>query len=373
MFNSVVYRDFFSTPEMREIWSEKSTISAWLKTEKELAAAQAEMNIISSEAATALAAVTADDINLEQLAESMMLVGRPIVGLVNQLRHYVGSAHAASIHFGTTTQDIMDTATVLQMKEGFNHLFQLLENIIAKLELLAEQHTTTRMIGRSNGQFAIQISFGLKVQFWINELQRRIDAMKEASRRGFLVQFGGPVGNLSAFDEETGSVLRKKLATRLSLNSSALAWQNARDGLGDVVLSLGQLSTSLEKIGHNINLLSSSEISELYENPAKGNGASSSMAHKRNQRCSEFTEAIGRLVRGRAMQIGETAIHEHERSGGVWISEWVIIPEVFLLTSGALKWTDSLFSTLEVDKFRMDENLKLANELIDLRLSRANK
>ncbi len=368
MFNSIVYRDLFSTSEMRQIWSERSTISAWLKVEQELAEAQADMNIIASEAATELSAITVDDINVDQLAESMMLVGRPIVGFVKQLRHYVGSVHSGSIHFGATTQDIMDTATVLQMNAGLNHLFQLLEDIIAKLESLAVQHEETTMIGRTNGQFAIEICFGTKVRLWCNELQRRIDAIREASRRGLQVQLGGPVGNLSAFDEETGLVLRKKLAARLGLYSSSFAWQNSRDGLGDVVLSLGQLSTSLEKIGHNISLLSSSEISELSETPTPGNGASSSMAHKRNQRCSEFIEAIGRLARGRAMQIGETANHEHERSGGVWISEWVIIPEVFLLTSGALMWTKSLFSSLEVDKSRMDENLKSANRLVERRL-----
>jgi 3-carboxy-cis,cis-muconate cycloisomerase len=133
------------------------------------------------------------------------------------------------------------------------------------------------------------------------------------------------------------------------------------------VIALGQLAVTIEKIAHNINLLSSSDIGELYETPTRGKGASSSMAHKRNQRCSEFAEALGCLARGRSMQINETSKHEHERSGGVWISEWVIIPEVFLLTSGALKWTKKLFNTLKVDEARMLENLRLANEQINHR------
>ncbi len=371
MLDSMMYRDLFSTPEMRAIWSDSSTVSAWLRIEQALAAVQEEMGLIPSGAATALAAVTLEDINLDLLFEEMMLVGRPIVGFVNQLREYVGPEYSTSIHFGTTTQDIMDTATVLQMQAGLDDIFQALRDIIAKLELLTEEHTETEMIGRTNGQYAKPITFGMKTCLWSSELKRRIDAITEASKRGLQVQFGGPVGNLDGFDETTGQALRMTLADRLGLSSTDLAWQNTRDGLGDILLSLGQLCASLEKIAHNINLLSSSDIGELYETPVKGKGASSSMVHKRNQRCSEFAEALGRLSRWRAMQICETTKHEHERSGGVWISEWFIIPEVFLLTSGALKWTKSLFSALQVDKSRMIENLKSANEQIDYRLSQS--
>ncbi len=173
----------------------------------------------------------------------------------------------------------------------------------------------------------------------------------------------------STLDEETGLTLRKTVAERLGLNSTELAWQNTRDALGDIILALGQLGGRVEKISHNVNLLSSSEIGELYETPGKGKGASSSMAHKHNQRSSEFSEALGRLARGRAMQIGETAIQGHERSGGACISEWVIIPEVFLLISGALKWTQSLFMNLQVDISRMEKNLETANKQIHQGLS----
>ena len=369
MLDSMMYRDLFSTQEMQEIWSDSSTVSAWLRIEQALAAVQEEKGLIPSGAARSLAAVTLEDINLDLLIEEMMLVGRPIVGFVNQLREYVGPENSASIHFGTTTQDIMDKATVLQMQNGLDDIFQVLRDIIAMLELLTEQHAETEMIGRTNGQYAKPITFGMKACSWGSELKRRVEAITEASKRGIQVQFGGSVGNLDGFDETTGQALRKTLADRLGLGSTDLSWQNTRDGLGDILLSLGQLCASLEKIAHNVNLLSSSDVGELYETPVKGKGASSSMAHKRNQRCSEFAEALGRLSRGRAMQICETTKHEHERSGGVWISEWVIIPEVFLLTSGSLKWTKSLFAALQVDKFRMIENLESANEQIDYRIS----
>lgn len=371
MFRSKIYRDLVSTRQMRAIWSDSSIVSAWLRIEQDLATVQAEMGLIPEAAAAALAAVTPEDINLNLLSEGIMLVGRPIVGFVRQLREHVGQENSESIHYGTTTQDIMDTATVLQMQTGLNVILQDLQKIIARLDLLTTEHAQTQMIGRTNGQYAKPITFGMKTTLWSVELKRRIEVINEASKRGLQVQLGGPVGNLDSFDNTTGLALRKNVAERLGLGSSELAWQNTRDSLGDIILALGQLGGSIEKISHNVNLLSSSEIGELYETPAKGKGTSSSMAHKRNQRSSEFGEAIGRLARGRAMQIGETAIQEHERSGGAYISEWVLIPEVFLLISGALKWAKSLFMTLEVDQLTMAENLQSASRQISDSISKS--
>ncbi len=368
MFHSKMYRNLFSTQQMHTIWSDYSTISAWLHIEQTLAVIQAKMGLIPHAASTALASVTPEDIDLDVLSEDILLVGRPIVGFIKQLREKVTSEHSAAIHYGTTTQDIMDTAAVLQMQTGLAVITQDVEEIIKRLDILTKEHIHTQMIGRTNGQYAKQITFAMKTAIWSAELKRRIEAINDASQRGLQVQLGGPVGTLDTFDRKTGLALRKAFADQLGLNSSKLAWQNSRDGLGDIILALGQLGGSIEKITHNINLLSSSGIAELYETPATGKGASSSMAHKRNQRCSEFGEALGRLTREKAMQITSTAIQEHERSGGACIAEWVLIPEVFLISSGALKWTKKLFNTLHVDSSAMLENLQFANRHIDSRL-----
>lgn len=369
MLDSMIYRNIFTSQEMQTIWSDSSIVSTWLRIEQALAQVQAEMGVIPADTAIALEKITINDIEFNTLAEDMLLVGRPIVGFIKQLREYVGPVHRDFVHFGTTTQDIMDTATVLQMQAGMNYVFPILREIITQLELLAVQHAETMMIGRTNGQFAKPITFGFKVQLWAAELNRRYKALTQAAESAIQVQLGGPVGNLEGFDEVTGIQLRKALAALLGLNYTKLAWQNSRDGFSGLVLSLAQLCASLEKIAHNVNLLSSSDIGELYESHEEGKGASSAMAHKRNQRASEFAEALGCLARGRAVQICELTQHEHERSGGVWVSEWVVVPEVFLLASGTLKWSKSLFTTLQVDKSRMGENLKLANEQINHRLS----
>ncbi len=367
MFHSKMYRDLVSTSQMHAIWSDYATVSAWLRIEQNLAAVQAEKGLIPHAASTALATITPEDIDIDLLSEKTLFVGRPIVGLVKQLRDQLSSEHSASIHYGTTTQDIMDTATVLQMQAGLAVILQEVGKIIKRLDILTIEHTNTQMIGRTNGQFAKPVTFAMKTGLWSAELKRRIDAINDASTRGLQVQFGGPVGTLDTFDKTTGLALRKAFAKQLGLNSSELTWQNSRDGLGDIILAIGQLGGSIEKITHNVNLLSSSGIAELYETPVAGKGASSSMSHKRNQRCSEFGEALGRLMREKAIQVGSTGIQEHERSGGACIAEWVLIPEVFLISSGALKWTKQLFNTLHVDSAAMLENLQSANRQIDAR------
>ena len=367
MMNSNLYYNFFSTDEMRKIWSEEKTISLWLQVEHTLASVQAEMGLIPENAANAIGNIRLENIDIGLLSEEVKLAGRPIAGFVRQLQKYVGHEYGRFVHFGTTTQDIMDTATSLQMRDGLDCIRKTLQRIIAGLEDLAKRHNGTEMIGRTNGQWAIPITFGCKVTLWAAELKRRLEIIDACSRQALQVQLGGPVGNLSSFEQGAGIALRKHVAEKLGLAALESSWQNRREGFGDIVLSLGQLGTSVEKVCHNVNLLSSSEIGELYEVPAPGKGASSAMAHKRNQRCSEFGEALGRLVRGRAVQIGETAIVEHERSGGVWIAEWVIIPEVFLLASGALYWLETLFATLKIDTERMAENLQSAKLAIKQR------
>ena len=150
----------------------------------------------------------------------------------------------------------------------------------------------------------------------------------------------------------------ERIADRLGLPGTRTNWQSARDGVAEIVQAVGLLSASLARVAHNVNLLSGTDIAEVFERGGDGLGASSSMAHKRNQRASEFAEAVARLARQRSEQIGEVTLHEHERSGGVWIAEWMIVPEAFLFASGALKWSERMLKALEIDRERINANLR---------------
>lgn len=357
MLDGPIYRDMFSTAEMRSVWSEDNLLSLWLRTEQAIAAAQAELGLIPGDAKAALAAVGLAELDRDRLVADMALVGRPIVGLVKQLRELVGSTHGRSVHLGVTTQDLMDTAMVLQMQTALELINSVLGRIILAIDQLANEHEATPMIGRTNGQHALPMTFGEKLAAWLADLKRRRAALDAVADRGLMLQLGGPVGNLSEFDNKTANALRASVAAKLGLSAPVTHWQNARDGMAEIVQAVGLLGASLCRIARNVNLLSSTDIGELHERACLGQGASSSMAHKRNQRASEFAEALGRLTRQRAEQIGEVTLHDHERSGGVWIAEWMIVPEVFLQASGALSWSERMIASLVVDRDRMAANV----------------
>ena len=357
MLEGGLYGGLFASAEMRGIWSEQSTIASWLRVEQAIAACQADLGLIPQDVAGTLAAISADDIDLDRLAADMAVAGRPIIGLVRQLRERVGPEAAPHVHHGATTQDVMDTALVLQMRSGIDAVRAAIDRIVAALDGLGEAHGDAPMIGRTNGQHAEPVTFGLKLAGWREELSRRRAALADAAVRGLTVQLGGPVGNLAKFDPAEGIALRNALADHFALGTGDTHWQNARDGIGEIVAALGLLCATLCRMANNVNALSGSDIAELHEPHGHGKGASSSMAHKRNQRASEFAEAVARLGRQRAEQIGEVMLHEHERSGGVWIAEWIIVPEVFRYCSCALMWVERMLSGLVVDRERMRANL----------------
>jgi 3-carboxy-cis,cis-muconate cycloisomerase len=358
MLNWSLYQSSFSTPFMRKLWSQEAMIEAWLKVEKTLANCQAEQGLIPESAAQSLAKVTINDIDEKALLDKMQLVGRPIVGLVAQLRALVPEEDARYVHYLSTTQDIMDTACMLQMQLSVIEVKAQLDSLITKLDQLALEHASTQMMGRTNGQHAVVIHLGTKLAVLVAELERRRDNLQYAASHGLMVQVGGPVGDLSQYPEGKGKLVKTAMAEHFNMCFAEPHWQNARDGIGDILGALGGLSASLCKIAQNVNLLASSDIAEVSEGYSKGRGASSSMAHKKNQRSSEFAEATARLARQRAEQIGELTLQQHERSGGAMIAEWLVIPDVFMLCSGALMWSEQLFNNLEVHSDQMEKTIK---------------
>ncbi len=358
MLNWALYESCFSTLHMRQIWSEEAMLSAWLKVEQTLASCQAEQGLIPSAAAEQLAQISACQLNEQALRDKMQLVGRPIVGLVEQLRQQIGPDYAPYVHYLATTQDIMDTACMLQMQRGMAEIQLQLEAVLIQLQRHSREQQNTMMLGRTNGQHAIPLHFSTKLDVWAAELKRRRDALQYATSHGLMVQIGGPVGDLSKYPDNSGPAIKAAMAEKLNMSFAAPHWQNARDGIADMLMALGSLSASLCKIAQNANLLASSDIGEISEGHTDGRGASSSMAHKKNQRASEFAEATARLARQRAEQIGELTLQQHERSGGAMIGEWLVIPEVFLLCSGALMWTEQLFSNLQIHADVMQQHIE---------------
>lgn len=357
MRNGGLFRDLFSTPDMRAVWSDEATIATWLEVEQAIAVAQAELGLIDGDAARAIVAISVEQIDGRRLAHDALLVGRPIVGFVTQLRELVGPKAAPHVHCGVTTFDILDSALSLRARDAQVLVDQDCATIMLGLERLIAKYGNLPTIGRTNHQHAIEMAFGTRLKSWYMELERRREALREAAAAGLMVQLGGAVGELSNWSPEVATALRINLARQLGLGTPASSWQNARDGLAQIVSTAGLLGATLSRIGRNVNLLSSTEIAEMREEHRFGQGASSAMAHKRNQRASEYVEGLGRAARQSAERIGETMLHDFERSGGVLIAEWPIMPETFLHLSGALKWGTQMLDRLIVDPDRIAKNL----------------
>lgn len=356
MFTATLYQDCYSTPSMRNLWSSESSIYYWLEVEKQLAKCQAEMGLIPVEAANQITAIDVSQIDVDAMTESMHLVGRPIVGLVQQMRRLVGEDQARFVHYKSTTQDIMDTAMMLQMQRAFELLQISLAEACDKLSNLLSKHRDQRIMARTNGQAAKPMRLNTKFNVWLQELERRQQSLSRAVSQCQL-QLGGAVGDLQDYQESEGDQLRQALAIKLGLSIVDPHWQNARDILAEQLGSLAVLNTSIGKIAHNVNLLSSSDIGELEERYVNGQGASSAMSHKKNQRSSEFGEAVATLGRQRSEQINSLTMHHHERSGGQWIAEWALVPEAFCFTSGACYWLERMFSLMTVNTDVMDANI----------------
>ena len=387
-------QDLFSTAGMRALWSEDETINRWLQTETAIVQSLAQLKLIPANAALKMAQITTQDINRRQLAKDMQLVGRPIKGLVKQLRRLCGNECAPFVHWGASSQDIMDTAMMMQVRDGLVLLRRQLSATIKRTEVMARKCRNIAATTRTNNQYALPGAFGDKANGWFLELCRRRECLADAAARGLTVQLGGAVGLLCADVRERqqvqvrinklwreelqrrgdalsitpapasdiydgkGMQVKKLVAKKLRLPCGEWHWQNARDGIGEVMSALALLATSLRKIARNVNSLSSSDIGELRESFATDKGASSSMAHKQNQRCSEFAEATSQMVMHRAGSIGDSALHDHERSGGAWIAEWSAVPEVFMLSSAALYWSGKMLTDITINPRQITNNLR---------------
>ncbi len=357
LFDWTIYKDFYSTEQMRSVFCETGTIEKWVEVERTVSRIQGRLGIIPADAGQIIdEKLSANKIDFEILRRDVEEVGRPIVGLVRQLSEQVGAPHNVWVHYGITTYDILDTGTVLQVKQARPILDRQLHRLREIWEDLAVQHRNTLMIGRTNGQHAQPTTFGARLANWLEEFVRHHKRINLSSREACVVQLGSMVGSLASVYPK-GLLLRHGVAKELQIEEPIANWHNCRDGLASLVLNLGLMCASLARIARDVASLSSTDIGEVRETGMPGRGRSSGMPHKRNPRASEFAEGVARLASQRAMGITEIMGQEHERSGGTYIAEWMLVPEVFLLASAALAWHIDLFTRLEIDKQKMRDNV----------------
>jgi 3-carboxy-cis,cis-muconate cycloisomerase len=356
--------DLFSTPAMRQVFSERATLQAMLDVEAALARVQGSLGLIPVEAAGAIAAAAhADRLDLDQLAAGTLKIGLPIVNLVEQLIRAAGPDHGEYAHWGATSQDIIDTGLVLQIREAFDLIAADLDALVTVLAGLAEAHRDTPMVGRTKLQHALPITFGFKAAVWLSALMRHRRRLDEIRPRVLQVQFAGAVGTLASLGAD-GAAVRAGLARELGLAEPLIAWDVARDTLCETVSFLGLVSTGLSKIALDIALMAQTEVGEAIEPGPTGQGASSTMPHKRNPIMCERILSSGLALRRLSSAMLDAGVHDHERATGPWQAEWLLLPEAFLLASGALRTTLDLCAGLVVQPEAMLANLNRTRGLI---------
>jgi 3-carboxy-cis,cis-muconate cycloisomerase len=364
VFDSAIFRDAFGSPEMRAVFSDEALVARYVEVEVALAKVQGALGLIPADAAAAIATgADASKIDLAKLKVETDLVGYPIVGVVHQLQKQCGNA-GRYIHWGATTQDIMDTATVLQVRAALDLVDADLKAIAADFAKLADKHRGTVMAGRTHLQHALPTTFGLKVAVWLSMIDRHRERLGQLRPRVLMGSFAGAAGTLASLQDK-GLAVSDALCAELKLGAPTVPWHVARDGVAEAVAFLGLVTGTLGKIATDVMLLMQTEVGEVFEPFMPGRGSSSTMPQKRNPISAELMAASARSVRQDVgLMLDSLAGADHERATGPWHLEWIALPRAFIATGGALTQAKFLASGLIVDAARMRKNLDMTGGLI---------
>src|ERR1700704_5454956 len=362
--DSLIFRDIFSTAEMRQVFSDEARIGYYLEIEAALAKAQARLGVIPEKAAQEIVRqCRIENIDLVRLKQQTERIGYPILGVVQQIVGLCAEGLGEWCHWGATTQDITDTAAILQIRAALDLIEKDMEAIAGSLADLSRRYRDTPMAGRSNLQQAVPLTFGFKMATLLAAMQRHRERLAQLRPRVLVGEFGGAVGTLASLGSE-GLKVQAALMDELRLGQPEIAWHTVRDRIGEVACFLGLLTGTLGKISMDVKLLMQTEVAEAYEPFHEARGSGSTMPQKRNPISCLYIHATAALVRQNAAALLEAAVADHERSTGPWEIEWIALPEIFLLSSGCLRQTRDLVRGLEVDAERMRKNLDLTGGAI---------
>ena len=362
-----LFESLFYKAEVNKLFSAAAYLEAMLRFERALAQAQAKQGMIPLAAAQAITETcVVSNLDIASLKLQIRLAGNPNIPLVKQLTEAVKKIDpeaAKFVHLGATSQDVIDTAMVLQLKAALLLMQKDLKQLLAQLRHLAEKHRHSIMAGRSFMQHARPITFGFKIATWMDGLIRSAERLEYNLQHNLVLQFGGAVGTLAGFGEKSEAIAHS-LAEKLDVSLPHISWHTQRDRLVELASMLGILSGNLGKIAKDISLLMQTEIGEVFEPAGAGKGGSSTMPHKRNPvGCVAILAAAQRTP-----ALVATLLHampqDHERATGLWHAEWLPLVELCKISAGALDQALILTNGLEVDTERMRQNLELTHGLI---------
>ena len=357
VFDDALIKHLWSTDELRAIFNDANRVQKWYDFEAALALAQAELGIIPRAAAQEIAdKAQVANVDVEAIAAEIRRIKHPLVPALKAVEKLCRDGHGEYIHFGPTTQDVLDTGTMLQMRDAHAVYLRDMKAIGRELARLAEAHRATPMVGRSHGVQALPITFGHKAAIWLSEMGRNYQRLRGLEERTFVGGMVGAVGTQASYGPQAAE-LERRVMKRLGLGVADINWQPARDRFAEYVCVLAITGQTLGKIANEVVILEHTEIDELAEPFSEGKVGSSTMPHKRNPSTCEAVVGVSRAIRYNAAFMLESMVIEHERDGSSWRGEWKALPESCLMLGGMLAAMKYVLAGLAVNVPVMRKNL----------------
>ncbi|TFA82491.1 3-carboxy-cis,cis-muconate cycloisomerase [Pseudomonas sp. LAIL14HWK12:I2] len=358
---------YFTARDMRDVFCDQGRVQAMLDFEAALARAEARVGLIPAGAVAPIEnACRAGLFDFAALGEAIATAGNSAIPLVKALGKQIAATDAEAeryVHLGATSQDVMDSGLVLQLRQALELIEGELAQLADALAIQARRHAATPLAGRTWLQHATPVTLGMKIAGWLGAITRSRQRLRELKPRLLVLQFGGASGTLAALGEQALPIARA-LAEELQLTLPEQPWHTQRDRIVEFGAVLGLIAGSLGKFGRDISLLMQTEAAEVFEPSAPGKGGSSTMPHKRNPVGAAVLIGAATRVPGLVSTLFSAMPQEHERSLGLWHAEWETLPEICCLVSGALQQARLLADGLEVDAARMARNLELTQGLV---------
>ncbi|MGB8494416.1 MAG: 3-carboxy-cis,cis-muconate cycloisomerase [Candidatus Acidiferrum sp.] len=357
----------FRYDALDRLFSDEARIQGMLDFEAALARAEATSGIVPASQAQIIAGkCRPEQFDFSVIAKDAALSGNLAIPLVKKLTEIVAHVDkdaARFVHWGATSQDVIDTGCILQVRRAFDLFDQDLARLSGSLVTLAETHRATRVVARTWMQQALPTTFGFIVAGWLDAVSRHRNRLAEIKPRVLTLQFGGAVGTLAALGGR-GPEVAKALADDLRLSLPSIPWHTHRDRIAEIATTLGLCTGTLGKIARDISLHAQTEIAELAEPIFEGRGGSSTMPHKRNPVTCAVVLAAAARIPGLVATLLSAMPQEEQRGLGGWHAEWETLPDIVRLSGGALHHLVEMLPGLEVDTARMRHNLELTNGLI---------
>ncbi|MEA2977044.1 MAG: 3-carboxy-cis,cis-muconate cycloisomerase [Alphaproteobacteria bacterium] len=367
LLSSSLLTPLFSSAAMQTVVEDRARLQRMLDFEAALARAEAALGVIPATAAAAIAgACQADRYDIAAIGQAAVAAGNIAIPLIKALTAEVAKSDAEAaryVHWGATSQDVIDTALVLELRAAIDALTTDLDRAINAFTTLTGRNRRLPTVARTWLQHALPMPFGLKLAGYAAALARSRDRLKRLRKEALMLQFGGAAGTLAALGDR-GLDVTEKLAALLDLPAPEAPWHSHRDRLAEVASTLAILAGTCGKIARDVGLLMQTEVGEAFEPAEPGRGGSSTMPQKRNPTAAAAALAAATIAPQLAATIFAAQVQEHERALGGWQAEWPIFPALALVVSGGLQAVVDIAEGMEIDGARMRSNLDLAQGLI---------